>query len=203
MRGMIRAATAALLLIAAPASATTSTAPAPNSYAGMVARLKAGATDVDFAALRRAAVAQPDYRGYDQLDMRAVEPAFKTQDWKTLQSLCEAQLSHDYLDLNAHLIAAIAADKLGQPDAAALHRRIWQGEVDAIFAGGDGKSAKTAFHVLGVDEEYFLLQVLHLKSSKQSLITEGGAFDVLDATDEKGNTQALWFDISPFFGKAL
>ena len=202
MRTAIIWTTLAMLGVAAPAEADRPASTAPlGTYADMIATLRDGGTDIDFAALRRAATAEPHYNGYDQLDGRAARSALDTQDWKGLAALCDRQLSHDYLDLNAHLLDAIADDKLAQPEPAETHRRVMRGLVGAILASGDGGSARTAYHVIGVDEEYFLLGLRHLTSQKQSLVLQGGAFDVLDATDEQGQHHDVWFDISSFFGK--
>ncbi len=193
---------AVILGMAAPAAADRPVKPEQSAdYAHLVATLRSGDTDVDFAALRRAAVAQPRYNGYDQLDMRAARTLLDAQDWPGLVTLCDQQLAHDYLDLNAHLLETVADEKLARPEVADTHRRIVRGLVGAILAGGDGRSAATAYHVIGVDEEYFLLGVLHLKSQKQSLVMQGGAFDVLDATDDQARRRDVWFDISTFFAK--
>ena len=191
-----------ILGLVAPATADRpSTTAHPVAYTEMGTKLRGGDTDVDFSALRRAAVAEPHYNGYDQLDARAARAALDAQDWKRLVALCDQQLAHDYLDLNAHLLETVADEKLAQPELADVHRRIVRGLVGAILAGGDGRSGQTAYHVIGVDEEYFLLGVLHLKSQKQSLVMQGGTFDVLDATDDQTRHRDVWFDISPFFGK--
>jgi hypothetical protein len=191
------------LMLATSASALQPSALPSNDYVAMTERLKDGVNDINFGQLRKAAISQAKYNGYDQLDIKPVISAFGAHDWTGVQTLCDKQLAHDYLDISAHLLDALAADKLGRPDAAALHRRIWHGMVDAILASGDGKSAQTAFHVIGVDEEYFILRIMRLKLGKQSLVVKDGAFDVLDVADEQGTQHELWFDISGFFGKSL
>ncbi len=177
--------------------------PPAASYAAMVARLNAGAPDVDFTALREAAMAAPGYSGYHMLDRETVENAAQAGDWKKVIALCEAHLKDDFTDINAQTYEALAHRKLGETELADKYRRIWMGLFEAMLKSGDGQSSKTAFRVLGVDEEYFLLRRLRLTLTSQALVSQGGTFDKLDVTGEDGRPHELWFDISGFFGKGL
>jgi hypothetical protein len=71
-----------------------------------------------------------------------------------------------------------------------------------ILATGDGKSADTAYKVGSVADEYAILRILNLQLRSQSLITGKKPYDRIDAVDRAtGETRAVWFDISRFFGR--
>jgi len=55
-----------------------------------------------------------------------------------------------------------------------------------ILNSGDGKSAKTAYHVYTIDEEYQLLEALKLNPQMQTLsIIDGQYYDILKVGDKE------------------
>ena len=70
-------------------------------------------------------------------------------------------------------------------------------EVAAAIA--DGSSAATAIKVSDVPAEYKIARKMNLRVQSQSLVTEGGSYDILNCIDEAGKPRELWFDISSFF----
>lgn len=176
---------------------------APANYAAMVARLKSGGVDVDFAALREAAMGVPGYSGYRSLNLGPVSDAAGAKDWEKVLALCDAHLLGDFTDINAHFFEAVAYRELGKTALAERQRGIWRGLFEAILKSGDGKSPRTAFRVLGVDEEYFLLRIFDLRPGMQALVNKDGVFDRFEVTAKDGSKQDVWFDISGFFGKGF
>lgn len=71
-----------------------------------------------------------------------------------------------------------------------------------IYQSGDGQSAKSAFKVSSVAEEYELLGALGLRVTTQSLIMLAKPYDKMTVRDiQTGETRDVWFDISKFFGR--
>lgn len=71
-----------------------------------------------------------------------------------------------------------------------------------IYATGDGKSARTAFKVGSIAEEYQLLRALGLRLETQSLVTQDKPYDRMAVIDIRtGERRDVWFDVSSFFFK--
>jgi hypothetical protein len=96
------------------------------------------------------------------------------------------------------MLLAVAYRESGNNEKFDFHKAVYLGLVNSILAGADGKSAKTAYVVINVAEEYALLRALGLNRGDQALRTEDGhKFDVLTVTDPKNNDQKreVWFNI--------
>ncbi len=74
--------------------------------------------------------------------------------------------------------------------------------IDVIVSSGDGLSAKTAFKVMCVRDEYEILKVLGLQFTKQALVSEDKKpYDVMSVKENEYEIEKVYFDISSFFGK--
>ena len=177
--------------------------PAIQSYPAMLIKLKAGES-IDMRRLRDAYSRDPSYTGRFGIDTRVASLALeKGHNDKVLQ-MVDAALRKSFVDIDAHFLAAAAHDAEGRNDQAALERGIASALLDAIFATGDGNSARTAYRILSIHEEYVVASVLDLKVDSQRLNTEGGYYDVMKVIDPKtGESREIWFDISAFFGRKM
>jgi hypothetical protein len=64
----------------------------------------------------------------------------------------------------------------------------------SITAGKDGKSAATAWSVVTVDEEYFILRMLDAKLTRQRLVSTGGHhYDVMQTVDAETNAGVTYY----------
>lgn len=165
----------------------------------MVTKLKAGDTSIDFKALRMASVdskaedaGQPDRDEYK----KSVD-AYNSKKYKEAISFGEKALQQGYLGIDAHMLIAVAYRESGNTEKFDFHKAVYFGLVNSILTGADGKSAKTAYVVIDVAEEYALLRALGLSRGNQALRTEGGhKYDLLTVTDPKSNqTREVWFNI--------
>lgn len=170
-----------------------------DTFATMVTKLKAGDTKIDFKALRMASVdskaddaGQPDRAEYQ----KAVE-AYNAKKFKAAISSCEKALEQGYIGIDAHMLVAVAYRESGNNEKFDFHKAVYLGLVNSILTGADGKSAKTAYVVIDVAEEYALLRALGLNRGNQALRTEDGhKYDVLSVTDPKTNqAREVWFNI--------
>jgi hypothetical protein len=110
-------------------------------------------------------------------------------------------LAQDYTDLRAHeLLRQVCAKQ--KDEACVQHETfVTRGMLNSITGSGDGKSAKTAWLVISIEEEYFVLNAKGLRTSMQSLrLEDNKPYDVLSASGA-GGAQDVWFDIGLFFGK--
>ncbi len=188
-----------VLTVLAFASIACAQAAAPGPYESLVARVKAGDTTVDYRALRDAYAESPLYQPYggDSDDAkRVMHEAFNAQDCAKVLPAAAKVLDANFVDIEAHLLSGRCFELKGDEAKAVFHRAIAKGLMDSIIASGDGKSTKTAFVVIAVDEEYAVLSALRFELVMQALIDENGhAFDKMDVKSATGETATLFFQI--------
>jgi Domain of unknown function (DUF4919) len=186
---------AALIVLAAlvlPAAASDD-----RAYEDLLAKLKAGDTAIDFQALRLAYAESASYDPYGSGPKNArvdMIKAFNKGDCEAALAHANAIIEEVYIDAEAHIVASrCLGTALGK---AAFHREIAQGLGNSILDSGDGKSAATAFVIVRIAEEYYVLGAMGLRMQGQSLASEGGhAFDLMKATDRNGNAVSVYFQI--------
>ena len=190
---MFRSALAALVFALAASVA------AADNYDALVARAKAGEV-IDFGALRNAYAESPAYQPYGgalEETKRAMHEAFNAQDCPKVLVSSAKVLDATFVDIEAHLLSGRCFEVAGDQAKAGLHRAVAKGLMDSILASGDGKTTKTAFIVVAIDEEYAVMSALRWRVVGQALIDEDGhAFDrieVKSATSEE--TAVLYFQI--------
>ena len=180
--------------------AASPTASPTDEFKTIVAKLKAGDTKVDFKALRMASsdskAEDAGARGDRDAYAKAVA-AYNAKKFDDALSNAEKALKTGYLDINTHLLLAVAHQEKGNKDKFEFHKAVYLGLINSILDGGDGKSAKTAYTVIEVAEEYAVLDALGLDRGSQAVRNEGGhKYDVLTATDPKTKqTRDVWFNI--------
>ena len=101
-------------------------------------------------------------------------------------------LSHCPVDAKVQLMRASLLTDPSQTAEQHYHRAVFYGLLGSITTSGDGKSCKTAYYVINVDEEYTVLNYMGAKTLGQSL--EGGC-DVLDV-ELNGKRTKIYFNIS-------
>lgn len=178
---------------------TTAATAGAKDYEDLLGKLKKGDTGIDFKKLRFAFTETNNYSPYGNRSEDAGKMAqlFRDKNYKEALKSAEKVLETSYVDLNAHFVAAISYNEIGNSEKAEFHGKVYRGLIDSILKGKDGKSAATAYEVIYVPEEYALLNYLGYRRGSQALVTENGSkFDVLTVTDPKNNeTLKLYFNI--------
>jgi hypothetical protein len=183
--------------VPAPAQVASARQPAVSvpSCAAMVARLRAGDLDVDFRSLRFAC-AEQSHAAVNDNDVKAMIGAFDAKHYRDAVNAARKILALDYPNLQAHLIASRSYQELSNPARARLHREIATGLLRSILQSGDGKTEKTAWVVVSIEEEYWTLAALGLRPDRQAYMNVGGrTFGLMTA--ENPNTHqkhAFYFD---------
>ncbi|HEY3800002.1 MAG TPA: DUF4919 domain-containing protein [Caulobacteraceae bacterium] len=169
-------------------------ADAEGRYQALLARAKANAPNVDWAQLRLAYAERPRFKAFAQsAARRQMLEAAGASNCKDALPAARAAIAEDFVDADAHFIAAFCEDAAGDAAGAKLDRDIGVGLIKSIQTG-DGLSPATAFTVIDVDEEYAVMRALGLKVRDQALLQQAGhAYDRLQTTDEKGQTAAYYF----------
>ncbi|MGD0893490.1 MAG: DUF4919 domain-containing protein [Terracidiphilus sp.] len=171
----------------------------PVDYATLLAKLKAGDTNIDYGRLRLSYVDSPEYKQAKDVSKseKAMIPAINAKEYKEALKDAEVVLANDYVNMDAHFVAFIANRELGATDKADFHRTVFRGLVDSIIHPGDGKSTEKAWVVINVDEEYVILRVLGFRPSGQSLINKDGhSYDEMKVKNvEDGTEQTFYFNV--------
>jgi hypothetical protein len=171
---------------AAPAPSTARAAQA--RYDALVAQARKGDAPVDMAELRRAFTETPAYHGTMMSVYQSLWAPLGKGDFPAALRRAESVLDGNYVEVNAHMVASIAHQQLGNAARSAYHQQIANGLLRAIMATGDGASPQTPWVVIDMTEEYALLRVLNLSLRSQALSTAGGvSMDVLHVIDARTN----------------
>lgn len=170
-----------------------------DAYEDLLAKLKAGDTSIDFAALRYAYAESANYDGYGGGPpgaQKAMAEAFRAGDCK--QALVQAKLILDsmYIDIPAHIVASRCSAETYEVGTSNFHRAIAMGLERSILSSGDGKSPQTAYVVVRISEEYHMIGILGFRPGKQSLVHDGGhSYDLMQVTDASGKEVSIYFQI--------
>ena len=187
----------ALLALALPAVGRAQDAEA--RYRALVVAARAGQASVDWLAMRLAYADRPGYastgEGDETLHDQAMRKAFRSADWAGAIAEAKAVFDIDFVDSEAHLIAAMAYRRSGDEVSADREQAIATGLLTSIETGS-GTSAQTAFTVISVKEEYVLMATHGRKVVRQSLMKiDGHSYDVLETLDKAGSPMSYWFQI--------
>lgn len=184
----------ALNLAAFAAGAAVITQDAEGRYQALLAAAKISAPDVDWGQLRWAYAERPGFQVFAQTAARRqMLQAANATNCKDALPSAKAVIEEDYVDADAHFIAAYCEETAGDANASKLDREIAVGLVRSIQTG-DGLTADAAFTPITVDEEYAVMRALGLKVESQDLAQQGGhSYDVLHTLNEKGERGAYWF----------
>ncbi|HET9226960.1 MAG TPA: DUF4919 domain-containing protein [Thermoanaerobaculia bacterium] len=195
----------AAVLLTLQAVAQPAPAPTPQQeFQTLLERVKKSDASVDFTRLRQLQTQLDDYKPYGVSVEEHPFKVLKAGNLDRAQALVQQILAESYLDVDAHNVGALLADKRGDKAAAAHHRYVLGGVIDSILASGDGKTAETAWVVIAVSEEYATVGVLGLQVVEQNLVRDaesGHSYDVLEVMDpETKTTQRVYFNIDSVMG---
>jgi len=146
----------------------------------------------------------PQYNPYDTEVHNITEACDKLMgEGKFKEAIDKAKIGLEKDRYNIHLLVCLASAyrKIGDIENADKYRKLWVGLISSILASGDGKSAKSAFVVISVDEEYAVLEVLNLRRTIQRhVVIDGANFDILEVEKQAPASKFdLYFNIDiPF-----
>jgi hypothetical protein len=148
---------------------------------------------VDFLTLRTEFGDRSDFAALCERDrpVREWHAASEASDWKTLLASTAKWLDRCPVDIDAHLLSAVANERTAQHVEAAAHASWFRGLVDSVLASGSGNSTDSPYVVISVDEEYAVLRALRLQPEGQTLLN--GSIDAISTTDASGNESTVYF----------
>ncbi|HEY4222107.1 MAG TPA: DUF4919 domain-containing protein [Myxococcota bacterium] len=183
-----------------------SAAPDAGSFAALLHKAEAGA-DVDFVALRqaylksdgpkRALEVRPDIRQ----QRKKLWAAMQAHDDQGVLDAANNIILLSPIDLEARRARWQACKALKQDDCAKTGQAFELKMLQAITDHGDGKSCGTAFVVVSVDEERFLLRTAGQAQTAQALTKiDGHACDKIDTRGKGGSVGVTWFRVDDVLG---
>lgn len=190
-----------LVLGLAPARAQS----AAPSYADLVAQAESGDPATDFTALRNAYVVSAHYDGYGMKTLGMYDflgPAFQAKDCAKVVATSDQVLKIDYTPVTVHFMRTDCFKQMGDQARSDLERAIGRGLARSLLGSGDGKSTVTAYVVVTMAEERFVLSFLELNVERQALLGDGGhKFDLIEGKNGKtGEKASVYFNIDAVFG---
>lgn len=118
----------------------------------------------------------------------------KKEDYENAMALCLKELGKSPCSIDLLFDAWLFAKNLGQDNK--LYETRLNQVLSVILASGDGREQKTAYKVVDISDEYFIIYaILGLNLRQQSLV---GNCDVMTVFDEASpdDTVDIWFDVS-------
>lgn len=170
-----------------------------SNYDQLVTKLKGGDTNIDFKLLRFsfAEKTPPEGRVADVKLQTQMATLLNEKKFKDVVKIAEGIHKNNFVDMNSHIMAAMAYQGMSDAKKAKFHESVYLGLVNSVLKDSDGNTPKTAYHVISVAEEYVLLNALELKRGTQAVETvDGSTYHVLTATDPATNQPVkLYFNI--------
>ena len=125
---------------------------------------------------------------------------FAAYNTKKVQEAIDAAdkiLDRAYVNIEAHGLESMAYRSLGNTAKADFHKEIFQGLVNSIVVGKDGKTPETAFVVISTQEEYVVMRALGYTVGSQAAGLAGRSpVHILSGTDQKTNQPVkIYFNI--------
>ncbi len=183
--------------------------------AGERAQAATDAAKPTLAERRRAFAASPGYNPY-ALQIKEGEAVNESRDlWKQKRYDEAYQRMFDFL--KEYPLSILAVESLRKMSAAQSRHEtdpekkkraevlLIASEVQedeflrTVFSSGDGKSPATAYWVLTISEEYYIIERLGYEHKEHALLhVLGKKIDKLQTVGEKGDGRTFYFDVSHF-----
>jgi hypothetical protein len=175
-----------------------------DKYVEYVKKLEAGETDINFQDFRFSFIESKQFleagkkiSEFEELKKKMYKQMNK-KDYTELIKTTKQMLSIDYTSMIAHKILRQTYKNMGDTVNAQKYKTIQFGLLNSIVKKGDGKSCSTAWPVIQISEEYFILEMVGAELKKQSIDNEGGLCDKMDVIVD-GNDKTYYFETSKIF----
>ena len=187
-----------MLLVALPVYALDDPKVAHAKYDELAAKVNSGDLNIDWQALRLAARVGEVYGDYDPYDAaKRAQEAYAKGDCEETLKIAREMERYSIADGEAHVATWSCLKQLGRQPEADKEWSILQALLQSILKSGDGKGAKTAWLVVGLREEFLVLQVALQAQTKEqhSVKQDGHYYSRIAITDTSGKDAVVWFNI--------
>ena len=171
-----------------------------DKYSNYVKQLEEGKTEIDYLDFRDSYLKSKQFgfkgSAYDSLK-KQVYSEIKRKNYQEVINLTKAMLSIDYTSLFAHKYLQQTYKILGDTIHRNKYHDIEFGLLLSITKSGDGKTCETGWHVIQIEEEYFILYILGVELQSQSLISSGkNMCDKMVVKTDKGEDLTYYFEVN-------
>jgi len=175
-----------------------------DKYCDYVKKLEAGQTDIDYRDFRYSFIDSEQFKIasaksslLDSLEKKMFS-LMNQADYQEIIRIAKAMLSIDYTSLIAHKILRQTLQLIGDTANARKYKTIQFGLLNSIVRNGNGKTCATAWPVIQLSEEYFILRMLGAVLKRQSLEQTGGFCDKMEVTTNEGD-KTFYFEVTKVF----
>ncbi len=175
-----------------------------DKFCDYVKKLEAGQTDIDYQDFRFSFVESEQFKvaskkssEFDSLKKEMYVQMDKSNYQKVIQ-ITKQMLSIDYTSMIAHKILRQTYKITGDTVNAAKYKTIQFGLLKSIVKKGDGNTCSTAWPVIQIEEEYYILEMVGAKLKKQSVDNDGGLCDKMEV-EVDGVNKTYYFETSKVF----
>lgn len=178
-----------------------------DKYAEFVKQLESGHTNIDYKDFRFSYLEHKyksdSYIGdYDSLKGEMFKQAHQFKNYNEVINICKKMLSINYTSLYAHKYLRQTYKIVGDTINANKYYTIQMGLLNSITKNGNGKSSDSAWEVIDIEEEYFILYVLGLKFQSQALDDSGKVLcDIMTVVTENGESDVYYFNVEKLMQK--
>src|SRR5262245_60724483 len=151
-----------------------------DKYSRFVRSLESGHTAINYREFRESFMESKQFqiaaaRKREVETLEATIPELmKQSSYSELVRVNKQILSVDYTDMRAHKILQQTYKIIGDEPNRRKYHDIEFGLLNSIVKNGDGKTCPTAWPVVQVKEEYFILDMLGATLIKQGIDNKGG-----------------------------
>ena len=126
----------------------------------------------------------------------------KNKNYQEVIRLTKAMLSIDYTSMFAHKYLHQTYKILGDTLSQKKYHDIEFGLLYSITKNGEGKTCETGWHVIQIEEEYFILNMLGADLQSQSISSAGkNNCDKMVVKTEEGKIKTYYFEANKVFEK--
>ena len=174
-----------------------------DKYSKLVRQLEAGKTNINYREFRDSFLESEQFKvaanQKPDLDTlrKTMHELMKKSKYAEIVEVAKKMRSIDYTDMEAHKILQQTYKILRDARNQKKYHDIEFGLLNSIVKNGDGKTCQTAWPVIQVTEEYFILDMLGAKLLKQS-IDINGPCDRMEVQTDDGK-KVYYFEISKVF----
>jgi hypothetical protein len=185
---------ASLILLAGSLVGFVASASAATKQPTTASPHTADPASVDFARLRAEFGGRSDFSDKCERDrpLHRLAELVQQRHWTDVLAASAPWLQQCPVDIDAHLIRAIALKELGRMAESDHHADWFRGLVDSILTSGDGRTPQTAFVVISVAEEYSVLRVLQMRPTRHVIMNMG--VDALHVQGDVGVAGIIYFN---------
>lgn len=176
-----------------------------DKYSEFVKQLELGLTDINYRDFRESFIESEQFKiaskksaEFDSLKKEMYSQMNK-KNYLEIITLTKKMLSIDYTNMTAHKILRQTYKIIDDTINASKYKTIQFGLLNSIVKNGDGKTCATAWPVIQIEEEYFILQMLGVDLLKQSIDNTGGLCDKMEVKTEEGEKKIYYFETSKVF----